>query len=165
MTDSNLMALSAICAVALLLVVWLAYRRPSPVRPRLPFTKRKGLLTAAELRFYRTLREAVPSGPTVFVKVRLMDVVAVPDGAWREFGAPGSGLHLDFVLADAQSTEALLVVELDDRSHAQPKARQHDQFKDAALSAAGVPLLRVTAAARYDAGEIRLRIAETLNGA
>jgi hypothetical protein len=32
------------------------------------------------------------------VKVRLLDAVNVPDGAWRKYGAPASGMHLDFVL-------------------------------------------------------------------
>src|SRR4051812_17115996 len=70
-------------------------------RPGLPFTRRPALLSAPELRFYRALLAAAPSGTVVFVKVRLMDLVAVTDGAWRRYGAPGSGMHADFVLADA----------------------------------------------------------------
>jgi hypothetical protein len=82
----------------------------------------------------------------VFVKVRLMDVVAVPDGAWRQYGAPGSGMHLDFVIAEAGTTEALLVIELDDRSHLFAGSRTRDSLKDAALASAGMPVLRVRAA-------------------
>lgn len=148
--------------VAVIVVLWLvlAKARREPV---LPYTKRKGLLTAGEVRFYGVLRRAVPPGMTLFVKVRLMDVVTVADDAWATYGAPASGMHLDFVLADASTTEPVLVVELDDKSHATPKARQRDAFKDAALASAGVPLLRVAAAGRYDAAELMKRIRAALS--
>src|SRR3954453_15994352 len=110
-----------VAAIALVVVVllWrvLAQLRP---RPGPPFTRRPALLSAAELRFYRALLAAAPDGTVVFVKVRLLDLVAVPDGAWGRYGAPGSGMHADFVLADARTTEPRLVIELDDRSHARP---------------------------------------------
>jgi hypothetical protein len=54
---------------------------------RLPYTKRGSLLTRAEMRFFRTLVRAVPDGMAVFIKFRLMDVLFVDDGAWKEFGA------------------------------------------------------------------------------
>jgi hypothetical protein len=120
----------------------------------LPFTKRGSLLTRAEMRFYRTLVLAVPDGLIVCPKVRLMDVLFVDDGAWKEFGAPASGMHVDFVLADAETLGPVLVVELDDRSHSGDAARKRDAFKDAALAAAGVPILRVMAAGKYDAAEL-----------
>ena len=47
-------------------------------RPALPYSRRPSLLTAGEMRFYRTLVHAVPPGLAVMVKVRLMDVVDVP---------------------------------------------------------------------------------------
>jgi hypothetical protein len=57
-----------------------------------------------------------------------MDVLDVPDDAWREFGAPGSGMHVDFVLADAATMEPRMVIELDDRSHSRAEVRQRDAF-------------------------------------
>jgi hypothetical protein len=50
------------------------------------YAKRPSLLTQAEQRFYR-----VQHGVEVFVEVRLMDVVSVPDDSWTASGAPGSG--------------------------------------------------------------------------
>jgi len=58
-------------------VLWCALGK-QPGR-QLPYTKRPSLLTPTELRFYRVLLAAIPNGLIVFVKVRLMDVVAVPD--------------------------------------------------------------------------------------
>jgi Protein of unknown function (DUF2726) len=83
---------AAALALALLVAIW-CWRTPR----RLPYTKRGSLLTQAEMRFFRVLMRAVPDGLAVFVKVRLMDVLFVDDGAWKEFGAPASGMHVDGV--------------------------------------------------------------------
>jgi very-short-patch-repair endonuclease len=87
---------------------------------------------------------------------------AVPDNAWQEYGAPGSGMHRDFVLADPVRLEVGLVIELDDKSHSGIEAQKRDALKDAALKAAGVPLLRVRVAGRYNTGDLKARIAATL---
>jgi hypothetical protein len=132
-------------------------------RPNRLYTRRPALLTPAELRFYQALLAAVPVGTTVFVKVRLMDIVGVAEGEWKRHGARGSGMHVDFVLADAVSTEPRLAVELDDRSHWRADAQRRDAFKNAVLVAAGVPLLRVTAAARYDVAQLRANVQSALH--
>jgi hypothetical protein len=90
----------AACALALVAaLVWRIIGPRRTTRLRLPYTKRALLLTPAELRFYRVLLQAVPQGMTVFVKVRLMDVVNLSDKAWGECGSSAGGMHLDFVLA------------------------------------------------------------------
>ncbi len=139
-------------AIVVGFIAWLQLRRP---RQKLPFTRRGPLLTAGELRFYRTLASTAPPDLMVFVKVRLLDVVAVPAAAWQQFGAPASGMHLDFVLAEAATLSVRLVIELDDKSHQREDVRQRDGFKDAALASAGIPLLRVRVARRYNAAELR----------
>jgi Protein of unknown function (DUF2726) len=142
----------------LVLLLWLivALKRP------LPFTRRKALLTPAELRFYLVLLKAIPAGITVFAKVRLMDIVDVPADAWRKYRAPASGMHADFVLAEAATTEPRAVIELDDRSHLRPDVRQRDAFKDAALAAAGVPVMRVAVAREYGSENLAAKIVEAL---
>jgi hypothetical protein len=144
--------------VAVLVLAWL-FGKPR----RLPYSKRPALLTAGELRFYHVLLQAVPPGMSLFVKVRLMDVVWVPDDAWRTYGAPASGMHFDFVLADAASTEPKPVIELDDKSHWRPETRKRDAFKNAALAAASVPILRVAAARRYGAADVQAQIRAVLS--
>jgi hypothetical protein len=148
------LTLAACVLTVVVVLLWRILGRRPPPRPQLPYTKRPSLLTPAEQRFYRVLLQAVPQGMTAFVKVRLMDVVNVPDKAWREYGAPASGMHLDFVLADAGTAEVRLVIELDDRSHQRPEVRERDRFKDDALASACVPILRVIVG-RYDVGELR----------
>jgi hypothetical protein len=58
-------------------LVWLLVRRIA--RPRLPHAKRPSLLTAGELRSYCVLTQTSPPSMEVFVKVRLTDLVSVPD--------------------------------------------------------------------------------------
>ena len=67
-------------------------------------------------------------------------------------------MHVDFVLADVGTLEAVLVIELDDKSHSGTNARKRDQFKDAALAAARVPILRVRAAEKYETRELQAGI-------
>jgi hypothetical protein len=49
-------------------------------------------------------------------------------------------MHLDFLPADAETTEPRLVVELDDRSQRNADAQERDQLKDRARRAAGSPV-------------------------
>ena len=70
-------------------------------------------------------------------------------------------MHCDFVLADEETLAVVLAIELDDRSHWQPDAIRRDQFKDAALFAAGVSILRVKVG-RYDVGELRALVLATI---
>jgi very-short-patch-repair endonuclease len=69
---------------------------------------------------------------------------------------------VDFVLCDLHSTAPLLVIELDDRSHARARSESRDRFKDAVLKAAGLPIYRVRCQQAYAppelAGEIERRI-------
>jgi hypothetical protein len=157
--DTVPLPLIIIGCVVIAFLVWAA--RPL-TRRAMPYTRRDALLTNCELRFYRVLLRAVPAGVTVFAKVRLMDVVQVPDYAWKQYGGQGSGMHCDFVLVDAETTKILLVIELDDKSHWGDEARMRDGFKDAALASAGIALLRVKAAGRYSEKDLRGRIREAL---
>lgn len=118
---------------------------------RLRYVPKEFLLTAAERRFAQVLVRALPRGVDYHAKVRLWDVVDAPAGR-RQREALGKirAKHLDFVLVDAKTSRILAAVELDDRSHEGAEARERDAEKDAALASAGVPLLRIPVARRYD---------------
>lgn len=131
-----------------------------------PYVRRAGLFSEAEARFVRVLRDAAP-GLDVFGKVRLEDVIVVQRGLSQQDRQSArnriKSRHLDFVLVDPASTRVLLAVELDDASHASERARKADAFKNKALAAAGVPLLRVRASASYEAGDIARRVREAID--
>lgn len=145
-------------AVALVLLAALL-RRLRPAERPLPYYARKYLLSNGEVAFYHALRRGLPDGLLIAVKVRLADVIGCDAEAWRKgFGGRIAQKHVDFVLADAGSTATRLVIELDDRTHQRSDRRRRDDFVDRALAAAGVPLLRVPAAAKYDPAAIRVEI-------
>ena len=128
-------------------------------RPPLPYFSREFLLTPGERPFYAALRTVVPPGMMLCFKVRLCDLIdCAADARRRGYWAKIAQKHLDFVLADADTTEILLAIELDDRSHERAERRQRDAFLDEALTVAGIPLLRVPTARDYHAGALAASI-------
>jgi very-short-patch-repair endonuclease len=130
----------------------------------LPYEKRNRLLTDAELAFYRVLHSATAGDWPLFAMVRLADLIQVkPQSsspqAWQN---KIHAKHLDFVICDPETLEARLAIELDDKSHQKPDRKARDAFVDAALSAAGLPILRIPCAPQYDRGALRKSIREKL---
>ena len=123
----------------------------------LPYRRRTSLMTNAEARFYRSLAQAVDDRLTIFAMVRIADLLIVDStsatgGGWFN---RISSKHVDFVLCDPDSLDAVMAIELDDASHKQSDRTERDAFVDAAFRSAGFPLLRVPAQAKYDVGELR----------
>jgi very-short-patch-repair endonuclease len=89
--------------------------------------------------------------------VRLADVIQVRGGTSDQASWQGkiNSKHLDFVLCDHGSLAPRLAIELDDASHDRPERQERDRFLDSGLAAAGLPLLRIRAAGKYDAKELR----------
>lgn len=118
----------------------------------LPFYPRE-LLTAAEFLFFQTLKNVCKDFFYIVPKMGLWAIVDSRDNmsAWNKI----SRKHLDFTLCHPQTMKPLLVIELDDSSHRNPKQRERDAEKDAILTQVGVPVLRIAAARRYDEGAIR----------
>ena len=144
-----------VAALAGGLSLWLFLRHLRSRARKLPYFPRPYLLSKGELAFYQALRPALPAGVLVSFKVRLSDIINCAGDAWRQgYGAKISQKHLDFVVVDAETTAVRGVIELDDRTHRRSDRRARDAFVDAALSAAGVPIVRVQAAAAYDAAEL-----------
>ena len=132
----------------------------------LPYVAADALLTPAERAFYGALRQAAGGDFVLFAKVRLGDILQIERGVEgkRRFAAFGriSSKHADFVLCDPRTFRVAVVVELDDRSHQLPTRRQRDEFFDAALAQAAVPLLRVPAARAYAVETLRTNLMTVL---
>jgi hypothetical protein len=76
MDTAHLLILSG-ATLTLITIAWWIARRLS--RRRLPYMKRQSLLTAGELRFYHVVLQALRPAMEVFFRVRLMDLVSVPE--------------------------------------------------------------------------------------
>ena len=128
-------------------------------RQDLPYVPAHALLTPAERAFFLVLQRAVGEDYQLFAKVRLGDILQVKRGVEgkRRYAAFGqiSSKHADFVACDPRTFEVVGVVELDDQSHERPERRRRDLFFDAAMDAAGVPVLRVPVQRTYPVKELR----------
>ena len=131
-----------------------------------PFHRKGHLLSKAERSFLGVLDEAAPSDVRVLLKVRVADVLGVNKGEekWRSHFNRLSAKHFDFVLADRDTLRPLMALELDDKSHDRPDRRTRDSFLDEACKAAGLPLIRVKAAASYRLADVRERLDAEIGG-
>lgn len=151
---------------ALVLLIKLLGGMSTGGRAEYPYQKRPALLTPAERSFLGVLEQAVGTRYRVQVQVRLADLMTVHRGLApaRRFAAQSriNGKHADFVLCDPATLAIVAAIELDDASHRQPARQVRDRFVDQACAAAGLPLLRFEARARYSVMEVRRRIAGLL---
>jgi len=129
-----------------------------------PYEKAGSLLTAAERSFYGVLCQGLDSRYQIFAKIRLSDLVEV---RWGSQGAQGhknriNQKHVDFVLCTANDLTPQLVIELDDSSHTRRDRQERDAFIDAALAAAGLPILHVQAQRTYAPAELRAMVEDRM---
>lgn len=131
---------------------------------RLPYQKKWYLLSPAERDFYEALRQAVEPGYLIFVKVRLLDLLWLPQNLSNRQTHMNrvQAKHVDFVLCHPQTVAPALVIELDDASHRLPERQERDVFLNEVLRVAGIPLLRVPVRKSFSAPVLRGQILDTL---
>jgi|GEM_PF-738766 len=126
---------------------------------KLPYLRRRSILTANELSFFKVLQPMINPHWYLFTKVRLEDIIEVPkDIEFREKQRLRGHIklrHVDFVVCDATTLEVLMCIELDDRSHQRAKAKEADAYKDRAMRDAGLTLIRVPTRHAYSQEYIR----------
>lgn len=128
--------------------------RPAVGEP-LPYGLRDRFLSAAELSFYRVLRDVVGGRGVVLAKVGLGDLFTVKRphenrGARNKIDRK----HVDFLICEPATLRPLCGVELDDKSHRRADRVARDRFVEGVFAAAGLPLVRVPAARGYRRGEV-----------
>jgi hypothetical protein len=133
----------------------------------LPFARAPWLVSPGERAFWHPLYHAVKGRYRIFCKVRLADVVkcGLPPAQERVWFRKIGRFHVDFVICDPETTEPLLVIELDDRKHRKARAVERDKFKNKVLADAKVPVLRVRAQQAYAPSEIEESIQRELKRA
>jgi len=129
-----------------------------------PFRRKQYLLSRAERSFYEVLRLVVGTEMHIFPKVRLLDLLYLPHGTANRIAHMNrvQSKHVDFVLCDVASVSPVLVIELDDASHERLDRARRDEFVDATLRSAGLPILRVEARRAYAPAELAALIKESI---
>lgn len=131
-----------------------------------PFEKQGALFTPEERSFLGVLDQAIGTEYRIFGKVRLADLIKVKKGMGRKsyFQAFNriSAKHIDYVMCRADDLSIELLIELDDKSHSKASQVKRDKFVDAAVGAAGVPILHILAKRSYSVEEIAFKVQEAL---
>jgi len=127
-----------------------------------PYFKIQFFFTQNEHRFFNVLVEAVKFQYITLSKVRLSDIIDVSKNLSHDeknfYGTKINQKHIDFILLSPRDLSVVLAIELDDPSHDSPKAAKNDIFKNNALAAAQVPLLRVRTADQYSIEQLEYDI-------
>ncbi len=131
-----------------------------------PYEKRDAIMSRNEQEFYRALLRAAGDEYDIFGMVRMADLIAVQSGVAKRqsWQSRINCKHIDFVLCDMETQEAVLAIEVDDRSHERRDRQDRDYFVDRAFDAAELPLLRIQATRNYSPKELKPAIAEALKG-
>jgi hypothetical protein len=131
-----------------------------------PYEPYDSLLSPAERSFFGVLQQALRGEFTPLAKVRVADILRVhrSGSAQRRAAAFNrvSSKHADFVICASDTFRVVAVVELDDKSHRGEARQRRDQFLDAALAAASIPVLHIPAQRSYSIQDVRTRLASLL---
>lgn len=166
--------------VCVLLVVAIVYlftmqrkgRQDSGLRLRvtlpekLPYKKKDYLFSKAEHSFFEVLSLVLRDmNVHIFAKVRMSDLLFIGKGTdqWQKSWNQIQSKHVDFVICDRVKVQPLVVIELDDSSHNQPKTMERDRFVNQAYHDAGLPLLRFPVKHAYTTADIETQIGDILD--
>jgi very-short-patch-repair endonuclease len=124
------------------------------------------LLSESEKKFHEVLYDAVGQRYLIYPKVGLSDIVDVrkrlarsdSQAAWNRINQK----HVDFILCSPGDYRVLAVIELDDKSHGDPRRQDRDLFVDEVLKTVGLPILHVKAARDYDPQQLADSVATLL---
>jgi hypothetical protein len=117
------------------------------------------LLTPAERSFFGVLRQALMGEYYICPKVRLADIIRPASqssrSGWQTAFNRISAKHVDFAICSPNDLSVVGVIELDDRTHRRFERGFRDSTVDAALSGAGIPVIRVQASEYYSQPAVR----------
>ena len=161
MTDSEPQG----CLGAILSLFGIRLGGGAPTSEQLPYRQRDDFLSAAELSFYRVLVMALDGSHFVCPKVNLADIFFVDrPNENQTYRNKIDRKHVDFLLLDPATMKPIMGVELNDASHARRDRQDRDEFVDQVFEAAGLPLLRVRAAASYSPQSIADLVRQAISG-
>lgn len=121
----------------------------------LPYRLTSSFLSPAESSYYESLSSYLATKAAICLKVRLQDLLVVPDQQRNSaYVRKIQQEHVDFLVCDAETMKPVLAIKLVDATQWRPEHRERDRFINAAFEAADFPLLRVPVKPRYTQQEI-----------
>ena len=123
----------------------------------------KRFVTEAEANFFRVLKSVVGQRGHVLAQVSLRQLLWFPPNQkdraglqrWRNKVAQKS---VDFVVCEPGTLRPLVVIELDEPSHATPQRQTRDEEVETILGAANLPFIHVLTSRNYETRELEAAI-------
>jgi very-short-patch-repair endonuclease len=124
------------------------------------YDRKASLMTNAERDCYHTLVSGMGNTYTFFPQVHLDCILAPTESRSRQLYAFRhiNQKSVDFVACDKENLRPLFAIELDDKTHSQPRRIARDKEVERIFQQAGIPLIRITNRGRFDAKELALEI-------
>ncbi len=124
----------------------------------LSYEKNFSLLSAPEKAFLETLEPLLGDRHTVFVKVRLADIIQIQQKPGKELPvktlARINATTVSFVLCNAGDLSIAGIIDLENKTATAKAEDMPDDFIDNAATAAGLPIARVQSRLQYDPEDI-----------
>lgn len=125
-------------------------------KPKYQYGRKDFIMTRAEHECYAALVAEMGADYFFFPQIHL-DAIVYPKNtrkdrlyAFRHINQKS----LDFVACDKKYIRPLFAIELDDKTHNQPKRIERDKEVERILHGAGIPLIRIENRGRFDQKEL-----------
>ena len=129
-------------------------------KPRFEYHRKNGVMTDAERECFHALVSEMGLDYYFFPQIHLDAIVQPTDARKGRFNAFRhiNQKSVDFVACDKKEMRPLFVIELDDKTHGQPRWIERDKEVERILHGAGIPLIRIENRGRFDTKELALAV-------
>lgn len=139
------------------IIAFVIYKKLTETPDIYPYQKKKYFLTRSERVFFEILLQIINNQYFIFPQVHIASVLEVKKGQanYMSFFNKIIRKSFDFVIFDKQNLNALLVIELDDSSHSQPKRIERDEFVNEAVKVSDLNILHIKPQKNYNVQELK----------
>lgn len=125
-------------------------------KPRFDYRRKDGVMTDAERECFQALVSEMGPDYYFFPQIHL-DAIVEPTNTRKDRFLAFKHINqksVDFVACDKKQLRPLFAIELDDKTHNQPKRMERDREVERILEGAGIALIRIPNRGRFDPKEV-----------
>jgi hypothetical protein len=158
------MTWTILLGILLVIIIVHFFLQKSGVLIRPPLYQKKGrAMNESEQALYINLQKILGDRYIILSKIRIEDFVEAVKGRGH-YGARGriKSRHVDFLICNRTTTEPLLAIELDGKSHRAEKRQDRDHFVDTLYESIELPVKHIPVGSNF--AEWASRINDQLSG-
>ncbi len=131
------------------------------------YQKKERVMNESEQALFINLSQTLGNEYVVLSKVRIEDFVdvskgAMPNSRWSLRGRIKSR-HIDFLICNRTTTKPLFGIELDGKSHNDPRRKNRDQFVDELYKKINLPIQHILVGENFSESAQKIKTALTSN--